>query len=122
MAKAYPDTEPFVQAAEKALRKYRPNWGWDLLHLSELLLFFAQDGYASAWQALEEKYREIYLTEEGQRLAKLTSQKHRILRTLLQDVIGIDEKTANEDACAIEHVISDRSAEKILAYLEKQGL
>ena len=60
MAKAYPDTEPFVQAAEKALRKYRPNWGWDLLHLSELLLFFAQDGYASAWQALEEKYREIY--------------------------------------------------------------
>ncbi|MBQ3090181.1 MAG: metal-dependent transcriptional regulator [Oscillospiraceae bacterium] len=69
-----------------------------------------------------EKYREIYLTEEGQRLAKLTSQKHRILRTLLQDVIGIDEKTANEDACAIEHVISDRSAEKILAYLEKQGL
>ncbi|MBE6933323.1 MAG: hypothetical protein E7464_08095 [Ruminococcaceae bacterium] len=60
MAKAYPDTEPFVQAAEKALRKYRPNWSWDLLHLSELLLFFAQDGYASAWQALEEKYREIY--------------------------------------------------------------
>ena len=30
------------------------------MHLSELLLFFAQDGYASAWQALEEKYREIY--------------------------------------------------------------
>ena len=60
MANAYPDREPFVQAAEEALRKYRPNGSWDLLHLSELLLFFAQDGYASAWQALEEKYQEIY--------------------------------------------------------------
>ena len=60
MVNNYPDKEPFIQATVEALKKYRPNGGWGLLHLSELLLFFALDGYESAWQALEEKYQEIY--------------------------------------------------------------
>ena len=59
MANAYPDKETFISAAAEALRKYRPNDSWDLLHLSEVLMFFAQDGYKSAQQALEEKYQEI---------------------------------------------------------------
>ncbi len=71
---------------------------------------------------LNEKYREIYLTPEGLRIARLTSQKHHILHTLLKEVIGINEEQADQDACAIEHVISDHSIEMILAYLEKLGL
>lgn len=59
MANAYPDKEIFIAATAEALKKYRPNNGWDLLHLSEILMFFAMDGYESAWQALEEKYQEI---------------------------------------------------------------
>lgn len=69
-----------------------------------------------------EKYREIYLTEEGLRVARLTSQKHVILQTLLHRVIGVDSQQASEDACAMEHVISEESTEKILAFLEQQGL
>lgn len=69
-----------------------------------------------------EKYREIYLTEEGLRAAKLTAHKHLILQTLLHRVIGVDNQQASEDACAMEHVISEASTEKILAFLEKQGL
>ncbi len=69
-----------------------------------------------------EKYREIYLTEEGLRVARLTSQKHIILQTLLHKVMGVDSQQASEDACAMEHVISEESTEKILAFLEQQGL
>lgn len=69
-----------------------------------------------------EKYREIYLTEEGLRVARLTSQKHVILQTLLHKVMGVDSQQASEDACAMEHVISEESTEKILAFLEQQGL
>ena len=69
-----------------------------------------------------EKYREIYLTEEGLRVARLTSQKHVILQTLLHRVMGVDSQQASEDACAMEHVISEESTEKILAFLEQQGL
>jgi hypothetical protein len=59
MAKAYPDKETFISATAEALRKYRPNGSWDLLHLSEVLMFFAMDGYESARNALEEKYQEV---------------------------------------------------------------
>ena len=59
MVDAYSDKEPFVVAAIDALKKYKPNSGWDLPHLIELLMFFAQDGYKSAYQAIEEKYSEI---------------------------------------------------------------
>lgn len=59
MASAYPDKETFINAAAEALKKYRPNGGWDLLHLSEFLMFFAQDGYESARQAVEVKYQEL---------------------------------------------------------------
>ena len=59
MANAYPDKETFINTTAEALRKYRPNGSWDLLHLSEILMFFAMDGYESARDALEEKYQEI---------------------------------------------------------------
>lgn len=59
MANAYPDKETFINAAAEALKKYRPNGSWDLLHLSEILMFFAVDGYESAQKALEEKYQEV---------------------------------------------------------------
>lgn len=59
LASAYPDRETFIHATAEALKKYRPKGGWDLLHLCEVLMFFAMDGYESARKAVEEKYREI---------------------------------------------------------------
>lgn len=58
LASAYSDRETFINAAAGALARYRSNGGWDLLHLSELLMFFAQDGYESARYAVEAKYQD----------------------------------------------------------------
>ena len=44
MANTYPDKETFISTTAEALRKYRPNGSWDLLHLSEVLMFFAVGG------------------------------------------------------------------------------
>ena len=60
MVNCYADKGPFIDAAANALKKYRSNGGWDLLHLSELLMFFAMDGNASARMAVEEKYQELF--------------------------------------------------------------
>ncbi len=65
------------------------------------------------------KYREIRLTEEGSRLARILSEKHTILRQLLTDVIGEDPELADADACAIEHVISPDAIQKIDEFLER---
>lgn len=69
LASCYPDREPFIRAAADALRKYRSRGGWDLLHLTELLMWFARDGSSFARQAVEEKYQEI--------LADLFARKRR---------------------------------------------
>lgn len=93
MVNAYLDKEPFICAAADALKAYRPNSGWDLLHISELLSYFAQDGHAAAQEALEQKYQEL--------LAAMRSRKRRPRRMFheLSDleqlglVLAVDRKS-----------------------------
>ncbi len=59
LASCYPDKEPFIQAAAEALQKQRSNGSWDLLHLTELLMLFSQDGYECAHRAVKEKYQAL---------------------------------------------------------------
>ena len=60
----------------------------------------------------------IKLTENGLFEANKMYERHRIISRLLA-LLGVDEKTATDDACKIEHVISDESFEKIKNSLEK---
>ncbi len=49
---------------------------------------------------------EIELTKEGLKRAGLVYEKHTILTSFLMS-LGADNKLAEEDACRIEHIISD---------------
>lgn len=54
----------------------------------------------------------LHLTEEGLEVARKIFERH----TLITDFfvkLGVDEETASEDACKIEHHISDKSFEAI---------
>ncbi len=59
----------------------------------------------------------ITLTEEGLRLAQKIYERHTVLSSVLM-MLGVDEKTASEDACKIEHVISDQSFETLKKFME----
>lgn len=59
----------------------------------------------------------ITLTEEGREIAEKIYERHTILTDLLMR-LGVDEETASEDACKIEHNISDKSFNAIKAYLD----
>ena len=67
-----------------------------------------------------EKDGGLVLTGSGRRLAENIYEKHTTLTTLLKN-LGVDEKTASEDACKIEHVISDASFEAIKKLADKIG-
>ena len=54
----------------------------------------------------------LSLTEEGTRIASKIYERHTLLTQFLVR-LGVDEKTAADDACRIEHVISDESFEAI---------
>ena len=54
----------------------------------------------------------IKLTDEGRNVAGKIYERHRILTGFLKN-IGVSPETASEDACKIEHIISDETLEKI---------
>lgn len=61
----------------------------------------------------------LHLTEQGREEAEKLYERHTVLSGLLM-TLGVDEATATEDACRIEHVLSDRSFEAIQRYLKEQ--
>ena len=60
----------------------------------------------------------ITLTEKGKNEAEKIYERHGVIAKILVN-IGVSEKTATEDACKIEHVISDESIEAIKRYITK---
>jgi len=64
----------------------------------------------------QEKYGDIYLTTVGQCLAKNVQKRHQVLRDFLQ-AIGVEDKKAETEACAIEHNISIDTAEKLAKFM-----
>ena len=58
----------------------------------------------------------ITLTESGSKIAKRIYTRHKTLTKFLVQ-LGVNPKTAEKDACKIEHDISDESFSKIKKYL-----
>lgn len=65
-----------------------------------------------------DKYSKIELTEKGQTIAEKLRRRHQVLRTFFISILGVDEEVADQDACEIEHVISDETMDRLIAYLE----
>ena len=60
----------------------------------------------------------IELTAKGQNIADRMYERHHVIAQALM-ALGVDEATAYEDSCKIEHDISDITFEKIKGFLEK---
>lgn len=73
----------------------------------------------SRYIAVDEK-GYISLTNSGLEIAEKIYERHIVITQLLTD-IGVDPDTAAEDACRIEHVISDESFKAIKAHLPKKS-
>lgn len=62
-----------------------------------------------------EESGNIVLTREGLILAEEVYEKHLLIRDFLEYIV-VDSEKAEEDACKIEHAISEESFEKFKAY------
>ena len=67
-------------------------------------------------------YGEATLTPEGYEYGKAVYKRHQYLTTFLSKAIGIPEDVAEDEACLMEHAISDESFEKWCAYIEELGI
>ena len=58
----------------------------------------------------------ISLTESGLEIAEKIYERHTVLTAMLVRM-GVSEETASEDACRMEHAISDETFEAIKAHI-----
>lgn len=59
----------------------------------------------------------IYLTDSGREIAEMIYERHELLTKWLVS-LGVNETTASEDACKVEHVLSSESFEAIKRHAE----
>lgn len=60
----------------------------------------------------------IYLTQKGSEYAERVYARHTTLKKFLE-LLGVNEKDADDDACEMEHVVSEETFAKIKEYVEK---
>lgn len=64
----------------------------------------------------------IEFTETGLQRAEGVYERHTAITRFLMDTLGVSEEMAEENACRIEHIISQELFEQISAYVTKKDL
>ena len=67
-------------------------------------------------------YGGVTLTKVGQEYGAAVYKRHRYLTAFLSKTLDIPDDIAEEEACLMEHAISDASFEKWVAYIDKLGV
>ena len=65
----------------------------------------------------QEPYALIYLTDTGLSRASGIFSRHRTLQLFLHDVLGVAEPVAEDDACRMEHVISEQTMHALQQFM-----
>ena len=65
-----------------------------------------------------EPYSKITLTKEGEKLAQKILDKHENLREFFESVLGLSKEEASENACRMEHVLSEESYQRLKQFIE----
>lgn len=68
----------------------------------------------------EDNEKQIKLTDKGRALAERMYERHLFFSRWLES-LGIDEKTAAEEACRIEHVLSHKSFDAIRTFVTQKN-
>ena len=87
--------------------------GYSKPSVSRALGLLTDDGYIS-----RDEDSFISLTETGEKRAKTIYERHTVLTDMFMR-LGVDIETATEDACRIEHYISDTTFNAIKEHMLK---
>jgi len=86
--------------------------GYSKPSVSRAMALLRQGGYL-----LMDHHGRLTLTDEGKSVAEKIYERHNVLSSMLIS-LGVDAETAAEDACRIEHVISDSTFAAIKRHIE----
>ncbi len=66
---------------------------------------------------LQDSNKFLQLSPEGENLAQAIQSKRKIFIKFFDEVLKVSPVQAEIDACKVEHLISDQTAEKLLSFL-----
>ncbi len=82
--------------------------------VSEMIKKLAEEGLVEY-----EPYKGVILTGKGMALAQRVVRKHRLLECFLQNVLGIEREKVHDEACKLEHNLSDEVSAALCKVLDK---
>ena len=88
------------------------------LNVSRASVTEALKKLASKGMLLYDRYGSITMTEKGIKEAQRVVSKHTSLQKFFEKVLGLETEEASQNACRIEHVISEKAFEKISEFTE----
>lgn len=89
--------------------------GFSKASVSRAMSILKEAGYL-----VMEENGNLLLTEAGRRRASSVYERHTIIAEFLQITLGVDEKTAAQDSCRIEHIISEESFTRIKEFVAEK--
>lgn len=65
-----------------------------------------------------EKYEYVELTQSGASIGKEMRRRHKTLQRFLSEILDIDPRTADEEACKMEHALSAETLDSLIDFME----
>ena len=81
--------------------------------VTQMLKKLEEEGYVTYYQ-----YKGVELTDKGYKIAKEIVRKHRLIETFLYNTLNLDLEDIHDQACAMEHSLSDEAERKLCQLLE----
>lgn len=98
--------EATVTALSKSIGVKKPSVDWALNKLVEAGLL------------IHERYGDINLTPDGAKIAEEVYRRHKALFSFLKDILGVESKIAEQDACRMEHALSKESLKRLEKFID----
>ena len=102
---------PFVRAVDVA-----NELGYTKASVSRAMRILREEGLIAVAED-----GSIRLTKAGSRKAMEVYERHTLIMAFFSQCLGVNEITAEKDACKIEHVISEETYLRLRAYMQEQG-
>ncbi len=64
------------------------------------------------------RYDVISLTQAGEIVAKKVHHRHKVLYDFFTQILGLENEEAQENACKVEHVISEDVLKRLISFIE----
>ena len=87
--------------------------GYSKPSISRAVGILKNDGYITV-----EPNGQIVLTDSGKAKAEQVYERHLMLRKFLTDILGVSAENSEQDACRIEHILSEETYEKLKGFVE----